>query len=58
MKRTKEIMKELGFSILMSLGFSDGEAVYFNTFDDLKTIWEAFQPPKNFPVFEKYPNFK
>lgn len=55
-KKTKKIMEELGFSVLMSLGFSDGEAVYFNTFDDLKTIWEAFQPPKSFPDFEKFPN--
>lgn len=52
---TTQIMRETGFSKLMSLGFSDGEAIYYDTASELKAVWEAFQLPKNMPEVETYP---
>jgi hypothetical protein len=54
-EETKKIMSETGYPNLMSLGFSDGEAVYYDTFPELKAVWESFQLPKKMPEIEKYP---
>ena len=52
---TTRIMNKEGFPTLMSLGFSDGGAAYYDTVDTLKCIWEAFQPPKKMPPTTCYP---
>ena len=52
---TTRIMKSEGLLPLMSLGFNDGGAAYYDTSDALKCIWEAFQVPKTMPSTTRYP---
>jgi hypothetical protein len=44
-EETHKLMEESGFPIMMSLGFGDGRATYFDTRDSLKCIWEMLQVP-------------
>ncbi|MCK4794508.1 MAG: VOC family protein [Desulfobacteraceae bacterium] len=42
---THKLMEDSGFPIMMSLGFGDGRATYFDTRDSLKCIWEMLKVP-------------
>lgn len=52
---TTRMMNEEGFPTLMSGRFSEGGFAYFDTFQHLKCIWKAFQPPKTMQPSRCYP---
>ena len=43
---TTQIMEKAGFPTVMSGKLFNGSFAYYDTGEPLKTIWEAFQPPK------------
>lgn len=54
-KETTKIMKQAGFSNLMSASLYDGGFAYYDTFKPLKCIVEAVQMPETMPPRVRYP---
>ena len=52
---THKLMEESGFPIMMSLGFGNGRATYFDTRKSLKCIWEMLKAPTTEMPVTMYP---
>jgi methylmalonyl-CoA/ethylmalonyl-CoA epimerase len=54
-EETTKILTQIGFPKFFSFGFNEGEAMYFDARKELKTVFEAFYPPKTMPDVLFYP---